>query len=37
MSTGLPCSRSRNDDQVPSWKNPFSHTFASADSGSKSA
>ena len=34
---GLPCSRSRNDDHVPSWKKPFSQTLASASSGSKSA
>ena len=27
----------RNDDQVPSWKNPRSQTFTSADSGAKSA
>ena len=37
VSTGTPWSRPRNDDHVPSWKNPFSHTFASADSGAKSA
>ena len=37
VSIGTPWSRSRNDDQVPSWKNPRSHTFASAPSGSKSA
>ena len=37
VSIGTPWSRSRNDDQVPSWKNPRSHTFASAPSGAKSA
>ena len=26
-----------SDDQLPSWKNPFVATFASADSGAKSA
>ncbi|WP_246057011.1 hypothetical protein [Nocardioides eburneiflavus] len=37
VSTGAPWSRSRKDEKVPSWKKPFSHTLASASSGSKSA
>ena len=37
VSTGRPCSLSRNDDQVPSWKNPRSSTLPSADNGAKSA
>ena len=37
VSTGAPWSRSRNDENVPSWKKPRSHTLASASSGSKSA
>ncbi len=37
VSIGTPWSRSRKEENVPSWKNPFSHTLASADRGSKSA
>ena len=37
VSIGAPWSRPRYDEYVPSWKNPRSHTLASADSGSKSA
>ncbi len=37
VSMGTPWSRPRYDEYVPSWKNPRSHTLASADSGSKSA
>ncbi len=37
VSIATPWSLSRNELNVPSWKKPFSHTLASAPSGSKSA
>jgi hypothetical protein len=37
VSIGLPWVSPRNVENVPSWKNPFSQTFARAASGSKSA
>jgi hypothetical protein len=36
-SIGNPWLRLRNDEYVPSWKNPFVEVFTSASSGSKSA
>ena len=37
VSIGLPCDRPRNEECVPSWKNPLSNTFASDVRESKSA
>lgn len=37
VSSGRPCTRPRNDDQVPSWKKPRVITLARAPSDAKSS